>query len=175
MADTSPITEAAEAVGAAETIRISDSLVALLRQLLLKIVIAYNATYYDEDSTIPILVRDTLISDIIFSKGDIDVSGPHDSEAVCSNNHRLTDGEWEDKPWCCSVPPEDIQGLLKSLQEAVRGQGEILGRVMFDTSDNGLSWRMVIFKDDDDWEGTTYELGSIGAEGLYFHTCKKFV
>ena len=182
MANTNTTAEIAEAIGVVEAaeadFEISGVFAEELRRHLLGIVTAYANYYYNEDSVIPVLVRDTLMGDITLSENGDSVTGPYDSEYVCSNNHYLrnNDNEWEEGRHS-SVPSKEIEGLLKGLlisfREVVRRK--VVGRVMFDTSDNGLSWSMVIFKDDDDWEGTRYDLGPIGAEGLYFHTCKKFV
>ena len=153
---------------AAETIRISDSLVALFRQLLLKIVIAYNATYYDKRDRI--YTRDGLMGDITFSGDDMEVRGLYDHESRFDTFHIFKDGKWVVESCHTSVPPDDIKDLLKSLQNAVRDQFD--GRVEFDTSDNGLTWTVTIFGDND-MVLATYDFGSIGAEGLYFHTCEK--
>ena len=58
-----------------------------------------------------------------------------------------------------SIPPEDIQVLLKSLWQFVRDNTD--KNVMFYTSDDGHSWTLTVFKDDDDLEGVTYDLGSV--------------
>jgi len=173
MANTNTAAEISEAIGAAEAaecgFEMSEIFANELRRRLLEIVTAYADHYYDEYSIHPILIRDSLIGGITIKDEDIDVDGPYDDEAVCTCNHILKNGRWEERSWCSSVPPDSIRDLLISFREVVRRQ--IDKEVVFDTSDDGLTWNFTIHEDGG--VRTTYELGSIGAEGLYFHTCKK--
>ena len=163
MADTSPTVGAAEAVEATDGI--SRSFIEELRTLLLDIVRAYNIFYYEKE---PVYKGDGLISGITFFKDEIKVSGLYCSEAGCSIGHKFKDGGWVFESYSSQIPLGNIPDLLKSLQEAVRGQVD--GRVVFDTPDDGLEWYITIYKEG---TSTTYDLGSIGADDLYFHTCPK--
>ena len=176
MANTNTAAEIAEAIGAAEAaeaaeggFEISEIFANELRRRLLEIVSCYDKTYYPDDSFHPFLKGDTLIGGITLKDEDIDVDGPHDDEAVCTDNHRLKNGRWVEDRWCSSVPSESIRDHLISFREFVRRQ--IDKEVVFDTPNDGLTWSFTIYEDGR--ARSTYELGSIGAEGLNFHTWEK--
>ena len=159
----------ADSVGAAETIRISGGLIALIRELLLKIVVAYNAAYYEGRDFI--FKGDGLIGLITFFLNDIEVRGLECRETTYSFYHKFKNGEWVKENMWNLIPSDEIKHLLKYFQEAVRSEFD--GIVECDTSDDGLSWTVKILGEDGKKVLAIHDFDEIGAGGVHFHTCEK--
>ena len=160
---------AAKAIDGAEAI--DPVFIKKLLKLLFEILELYDTIYFEQDDR-HILENDGLFEYLIASQKGLEVCGPYDDKAVRSVYHRLVNGEWIYKAWGESIPDDPIKVRLESFWEVVMNHFGSK-RVMFHTPDNGLLWKITIYDDDDNWEGT-YILGSFGAENFCFHTCDKF-